>query len=136
MSECLFCKIIVGELPSTRVFENDDALAFLDIHPVNPGHTLLVPKKHCTMLTDADDETIANLGKLLKRVASAVIKGTDADGCNISVNNGAAAGQQVFHLHWHIIPRFSSDGLKLWPQKEYANNQREEVAEKIRTSFV
>ena len=70
-----FCKIIVGELPSTRVFENDDALAFLDIHPVNPGHTLLVPKKHCTMLTDADDETIANLGKLLKRVASAVIKG-------------------------------------------------------------
>ena len=136
MSECLFCKIIVRELPSTRVFENDDALAFLDIHPVNPGHTLLVPKKHCTMLTDADDETIANLGKLLKRVASAVIKGTGADGCNISVNNGAAAGQQVFHLHWHIIPRFSSDGLKLWPQKEYANNQREEVAEKIRTSFV
>jgi histidine triad (HIT) family protein len=130
--DCIFCKIITHEIPSTRVYESESLVAFLDIRPVTKGHTLLVPKNHSADFLTTDDRVLTESVKALKHLVVAVMKGVGADACNISTNNGAAAGQVVFHLHWHIVPRFSDDGLKLWKGNAYQNGEMEEVAEHIR----
>ena len=130
--DCIFCKIIAKELPSADVYENELLVAFLDIHPVSVGHVLVVPKNHTNDFLSTDDMLLSNLLPSIKSIASAVMKGMGAHGCNISTNNGSAAGQVIFHLHWHIIPRFSSDGLKLWHSKEYREGEMEKVAKTIR----
>lgn len=130
--DCLFCRIIAKELPSTAVYENESLFAFLDIHPVNKGHTLVVPKKHTADFLTSDDALLSQLMPSVKSIAGAVMKGVGADACNLSTNNGKAAGQVIFHLHWHIVPRFSDDGLKLWHGKEYKEGEMEEVAGNIR----
>lgn len=132
MSQCLFCRIISHELSSTIIYEDNYHLAFLDIHPVHKGHVLIVPKKHCDDFLSCDDEIMAYTMPLVRRIASAVIKGVNAQGCNITTNNGMAAGQVIFHLHWHIIPRFDHDGLKLWSGTTYQDGEMEYVAEEIR----
>lgn len=132
MEESLFSKIIKGEVPSVKVYEDDDVYAFLDINPVNPGHTLVVPKKQCDGLLDCDPAILANLIKVVQKIAVAMKKGLNADGVNIHQNEGAAAGQKVFHLHFHVIPRFADDGLKHWPGTPYASDETaDEVAQKI-----
>lgn len=135
MTDCIFCSIIAGEIPSTRVYEDDTCVAFLDINPVVPGHTLVVPKVHSPSFIETESEAVSGLGPVLQRVASACVKGIGAQGCTISTNNGAAAGQTVLHVHWHIIPRRTGDGLKLWPQKTYAQGEQEKVAASIRAAF-
>lgn len=130
--DCIFCKVIAQELPSTVVFENESLLAFLDIHPVNKGHVLVVPKTHSTDFLSTDSELLSSLMVPLKSIATAVLKGVGADACNISTNNGAAAGQIIFHLHWHIVPRFSDDGFKLWHGKEYKDGEMKIIAENIK----
>ena len=130
--DCIFCKIVAKELPSTIVYENELLVAFLDIHPVSAGHVLVVPKNHTNDFLSTDDVLFSNLLPSIKSIASAVVKGTGAHGCNISTNNGPAAGQVIFHLHWHIIQRFFDDGLKLWHSKEYREEEMEKVAESIR----
>ena len=131
MDDRLFCKIIRGEIPCQKVYEDDGVFAFLDIHPVNPGHTLIVPKKHVTDVVSSDDATLASVVSAARKVSAAVMRGMGALGVNIEINNGAAAGQVIFHLHAHIIPRFEGDGFKHWPGKEYALGEASEVAEKI-----
>ncbi|MDP2630515.1 MAG: HIT family protein [Candidatus Uhrbacteria bacterium] len=130
--DCIFCKIIIGELPSWKIYEDEHTLAFLDIFPVHKGHALVVPKKHCTDFVSADPECLRHVHEVAQKVAKAVIAGTNADGCNVTTNNGVAAGQEVFHLHWHIIPRFENDGLHLWPQSQYADGEKETVQENIK----
>lgn len=130
--ECLFCSIINKKVLCTTVYENESLIAFLDIHPVNKGHTLIVPKTHSADLLSSDDALLSNLMPSVKFIAGAVMKGVGADACNVSTNNGSAAGQVIFHLHWHIVPRFSDDGLKLWHGKEYKEGEMEEVAGNIR----
>lgn len=130
--DCLFCRIIAKELPCTVVYENESLFAFLDIHPVNKGHTLIVPKKHSEDFLSSDDAMLSGLMPSVKCIASAVMRGVEATGCTISTNNGRAAGQVIFHLHWHIIPRFSDDGLKMWHGKEYKEGEMEEVTGNIR----
>lgn len=130
--DCLFCKIVAKELPCTVVYENESLFAFLDIHPVNKGHTLIVPKIHSEDFLSSDDALLSNLMPSIKRIADAVVKGVGATACNISTNNGRAAGQVIFHLHWHVIPRFSDDGLKMWHGKVYKEGEMEEVASVIR----
>jgi histidine triad (HIT) family protein len=121
---CLFCKIIQGEIPSSAVFESDDALAFLDINPVNKGHLLLVPKAHHADLTALADDLAAEAGRLVPRLCRAVVAATGADGFNVVVNNGRAAGQTVGHGHWHIIPRFEDDPVNWpWPHAEYSGDE-------------
>lgn len=121
---CLFCKIVRGEIFAAKILETDDAVAFLDIHPVNKGHLLLVPKPHYPLLTDIPDAIAAHVGSLLPRVCRAVQKATDADGFNLVVNNGRAAGQTVDHGHWHIIPRFHNDPVHWpWPHSEYLDDE-------------
>ncbi len=135
MTDCIFCKIIKGELPSAKVYENDQVVAFLDIHPVRPGHTLIVPKAHCENLMDCRSEVLSVLMNAAQKVARAVVVATGAEGFNLGINNGQAAGQVIFHLHLHIIPRNIGDGLLPWSQKDYGEGEITVVAEKIRTQL-
>ncbi len=132
MSDCIFCKIIRGELPSFKIYEDERVIAFLDIHPVNAGHTLIVPKAHSQNIFDIKPEDWTAVAELTRALALAIEKGTEADGVNIAMNNREHAGQVVQHPHVHVIPRFKGDGLKLMPQREYKTNEAEETAEKIR----
>jgi len=110
MSDCLFCKIINKEIPNYTVYEDENVLAFLDIHPCAKGHTVVVPKKHFTDLSEmpaADWQTMSGgLAAVLARVKQVL----NPDGVNLGINNGKAAGQAVGHAHWHLIPRWQGDG--------------------------
>ncbi|MFH1052887.1 MAG: HIT family protein [Candidatus Woesearchaeota archaeon] len=131
MNDCIFCKIVKGELPCTKVYEDDNVLAFLDISPVHPGHALVILKKHYETITDIPDNKILPLMHVLQKVCKAVKIGVDSQGYNIIMNNYKAAGQLVPHAHFHIIPRFDGDGLKHWPQTKYQEGQAEKVRKKI-----
>jgi histidine triad (HIT) family protein len=121
---CIFCKIVRGEIPSTVVLETDDAVAFLDINPVNKGHVLLVPRAHHADLAELPEPLAAHVGSLLPRLCRAVKAATGADGYNVIVNNGRAAGQTVFHGHWHLIPRWHDDRVNWpWPHNSYAGDE-------------
>lgn len=112
--DCLFCKIVAGEIPAHKVYEDDRFLAFLDIRPINLGHTLIIPKTHYRNLLDLPNELLTELGPLIKKIAIAVKEATGADGVNISWNNEPAAGQVIYHSHTHIMPRFVDDGFVHW----------------------
>lgn len=118
-----------------KVYEDEDTIAFLDLYPSNRGHTVVVPKKHCADFVSANGECLESVLATAQKVARACMTGTGASGCNISTNNGATAGQSVFHLHWHIIPRFEGDGLVMWPQAPYKEGEADQVAEQIRSAF-
>lgn len=109
---CVFCAIVAGEAPAIRIYEDDDHLAFLDIRPFSRGHTLVVPKRHTTDLTDTPPETVAAMARIGQRIARAArISGLHADGNNIVINDGRAAFQTVFHIHLHVLPRRDGDKL-------------------------
>jgi len=129
---CIFCKIIAGELPGYKVYEDEHTLAFLDINPVNYGHTLVVPKKHLINIEDVDEETLCRVIKTVKKVGLALKKKLGVPGYNVQVNNDPAAGLIVPHLHFHVVPRFPDDGLKLWLQKQYPEGAADEVLNKIK----
>ena len=129
---CLFCKIVRGEIPSARVLETDLAVAFLDIHPVNRGHVLLVPKAHHADLAALPDDLAAHAGSLLPRLCRAVRAATSADGFNVIINNGLAAGQTVDHGHWHVIPRFHGDPVDWpWPHTSYPGDELADMRARI-----
>lgn len=129
---CLFCKIIAGEIPSSKVYEDEKCYAFLDLHPVNIGHTLLVPKEHSTNLYDTSDENLAHLAPIMKKLAIAVKSAVGAGGINIEMNNDPVAGQLIFHTHIHIVPRFTGDGFTHWKgSRGYNEDEMQEVAGKI-----
>ncbi len=133
MNECIFCKVIKGELPASKIYEDSDVLAFLDIKPVNPGHTLIIPKSHFESIHDTPDELVAKMSIVAKKIAGAIQMKLGAEGVNIGMNNGTAAGQIVFHAHIHVMPRYGTDSFKLWAGKEYRAGERERVAEKIKS---
>lgn len=132
MTDCIFCKIVHGELPAFKIYEDESILAFLDIHPVQAGHTLVVPKAHSKNIFDISKEDWAAVCEGARLVAIAIEKGIGADGVNIAMNNREHAGQVVHHPHVHVIPRFKGDGLKLMPQRSYNMGEAEEVQKKIR----
>jgi len=132
MNDCIFCKIIAGEIPSSKIYEDQNSFAFLDITPINPGHTLLIPKKHSRNIFDTDDEVLKQLAPKIKKLSTAIRDGVGADGINIQINNEPIAGQVVFHIHIHIIPRFENDGIKPWKGKEYDKGEMEEISNKIK----
>jgi len=133
MEECVFFNIANNKIPCIKVYEDDDFLAFLDIHPINRGHTLVIPKKHYKDLFEIDEDILKKYLLVIKKVAFATKKALNADGINIGMNNGETAGQVVMHAHIHIIPRFTSDGLANWDRKvEIKQEELEEIAEKIR----
>jgi histidine triad (HIT) family protein len=135
MENCLFCKIIAKEIPAQIVFEDESIIAFLDINPVQPGHTLVVPKSHSGGLHDAVAETLDQLIRATQKIAHVVTQAMEAEGFNVELNNGAVAGQLIPHLHFHIIPRRENDGCVGGHGTPYADGVAERVAEKIRSAF-
>lgn len=136
MHDCVFCKIVKGEIPSDKIYEDENFFAFLDINPINFGHCLLVPKKHYKNLYELSDKVLSEAAPIIKKTAIAVKNGVNADGINIGMNNDSAAGQIVQHAHFHIIPRFADDGLRHWPGKPYPNKEESgKIAERIRSKI-
>ena len=135
-TECIFCKMVAGQIPITRIYEDEYTLSFLDIGPVSDGHTLVMPKHHYESLHQCPPEIIQNVSSAFAKIAKAVIAAMDAEGYNLLCNNGRAAGQLVNHLHFHIIPRRSGDGvLAGWPCYKYPEGKIERIAEKIRNNL-
>ncbi len=132
MDNCIFCKIISRESPSDFVYEDDDVFVFLSNKPVVKGHTLVIPKKHSNDFLDTEDEVLAKTIVEVKRMANAVLETTGSKGFNLHVNVKSVAGQEVFHLHYHIIPRFEKDGLKNWEGSLGAPVTRQELANEIK----
>ena len=126
MDNCIFCKIIKKEIPSAKVYEDNDFLAFLDIEPVSDGHLLIIPKKHVVWMQEADDETTSGIFKLAKKLMLAVKKGLPCDYVQVSVG-----GTDVPHFHVHLIPRYLNDGLSKFETKKYKDGETSEVAKKI-----
>ena len=131
MNDCIFCKIIKKEIPADFIYENDKIVAFLDIHPCNAGHALVVPKAHFTDLTETPDDVLADIMSRTKKIAPAIVKAVKADGFNSIFNTKPAAGQVIFHTHMHIIPRFKNDGLKHWPEKELSKEEMQKIKSNI-----
>ena len=136
MEETIFEKIVAGEIPADKVYETDETLAFLSIEPINKGHTLLIPKKVVKDITELEEKEGHALIQALPKIARAVKKATGAPGVNIFVNNGAEAGQEVFHLHFHVIPRFSRDEFPSIPHASYENDEeKKKCAEDIQNAI-
>ncbi|MCD6393642.1 MAG: HIT family protein [Planctomycetes bacterium] len=137
MSEaCVFCKMVAGQIPVTKVYEDKYILAFLDIGPVSEGHTLVIPKMHYSRLDRCPVRVVKRIAEVLPVIAGAVAQATKCKGYNLLCNNGRAAGQLVDHLHFHIIPRNEGDKiLEGWPAGEYSEGQAEKIAEQIRRNL-
>lgn len=140
MSETIFGKILTGEIPSFKVYEDDYVYAFLDISQVTKGHTLLIPKKASANIFETDEETMKHIGAALLKVANAIKRAFNPDGLNIIQNNGEFADQSVFHIHFHLIPRYENDidgfGYK-WETHEdiLDNDAKQQIAEQIQAQF-
>lgn len=135
MDDTIFMKIVRREIPAEIVYEDDDTLAFLDVKPTTPGHTLVVPKKLASNIFDVEEETLAAVMRTVRKISPAVRDAVGAHGVHINSNHGEAAGQIVPHLHFHIIPRHSHNEFSFWPQKNYPSGAAAEIAEKIRQAI-
>jgi len=134
--DCLFCKMVAGQIPVTKIYEDEVVLAFLDIGPISDGHTLVIPKQHFEKLHNCSSELLGRIGQCLGRIAGAVAAAMNSDGYNVLCNNGRAAGQLIEHLHFHIIPRNTGDSLfGQWPAYEYEQGKIEVIAEKIQKNL-
>jgi len=134
--DCLFCKMVTGQIPVTKIYEDETVLAFLDIGPISDGHTLVIPKQHFEKLHDCPAELLGRVFSRLGKIAGAVAAAMDSDGYNLLCNNGRAAGQLIEHLHFHIIPRNTGDRLfSRWPSYEYEDGKIEEIAGTIRENL-
>jgi len=133
MEDCIFCKIVEGNVSSSKVYEDDKVISFLDIMPANKGHCLVVPKKHSQSLMEMDDEELLSTIKAAKKVARAISLSFGNGSYNLVMNNGKEAGQIVNHAHIHLIPRFQKDRLRLkWSHLQYEDNEIKDYAEKIK----
>ncbi len=133
---CIFCKIAAGEIPATKVYEDDVVVAFLDIGPVSDGHTLVISRQHFERFHDCPPELLAQIASRLGKIAKAVSVSMGSDGYNVLCNNGRAAGQVVEHLHFHIIPRKAGDDVfNRWPAYSYEPGKAEKLAAKIRRNL-
>jgi histidine triad (HIT) family protein len=129
---CVFCKIIAGEIPSMKICEDDVALAFLDIGPLAEGHVLVIPKEHHEQIDTMPGELVGKVTAHVPRLAKAVLAATGAEGYNVLQNNGKVSGQAVPHVHFHIIPRRASDGLGYrWNAGTYPEGRAEAVQQEI-----
>ena len=131
-ADCIFCKIVRGEIPSKKVYEDKDTLAFLDINPANPGHTLVVPKKHSEDLTKSDEEDISKCMAVVKKITSGLKEKMNAIGVNVMQSNGKPAGQIIAHTHFHVIPRYPNDVVVISYQRvQLSDEQLEDIRKKL-----
>ncbi len=132
-ASCIFCKIVRKQSPVSMIYENENTLAFLDIRPLNLGHTLVVPKAHYVDIFDIPENELSNVHKISKIVSPAIKKATNADGISIIQQNGKAAGQDIFHLHVHVVPRFEGQKMPHFSDlKEADRSKMNEMAKRIR----
>ena len=131
MSDCLFCNIISGDVPSHKIYEDEVGYAFLDINPVNPGHALVIPKAHASDMRESSSEDLAHMMDVVKKLVPSILNEVGAIDFNIVSNIGPIAGQSVFHTHFHIIPRFENDGHKHWKRHGEVVEDLNELSEKI-----
>ncbi len=131
-NDCIFCKIIAGDIPATKIYEDSVVLVFLDIGPLSLGHCLVIPKIHYRDVTDCPANVLTEMMKVTKRIAVAIAEALNYSGYNILCNNGRVAGQLVDHLHFHVIGRNPEDGLfSSWPSRSYSDNECREISAKI-----
>jgi histidine triad (HIT) family protein len=136
MSDCVFCRIVAGQIPSTKVFEDEHTLAFMDLGQVNPGHVLVAVKKHAENLYALDDAQAAAVARAGAKIARAIRDAFKPEGLSVYQANGKAAGQTVFHYHVHLLPRHAGDGMELtWPVKNPPREKLEDYAGKIRAGL-
>ena len=133
MEQCIFCKIASGEIPVALLLDTDEVVSFLDINPVNPGHALVVPKRHAGGLLDLTEREVAAAASVVQKVAAAVKAATGSPAFNVLQNDGRAAGQLIEHVHFHVIPRSPDDGFALgWRHGSYGEGELDEMVERIR----
>ena len=132
-NSCIFCRIVRKQAPASFVYEDASVIAFLDIRPLNLGHTLVIPKEHYETIYEIPDELIGHIHTIVKRTALALKKATEADGITVIQQNGRAAGQEIFHLHVHVVPRYMGQKLPRFEEIQEANREKlNKAAEKIR----
>lgn len=132
MSNCIFCSIIKNEIPSTKIYETDKVFAFLDIAPMNEGHTLIIPKFHSETILDLPLDFAEEVLKAQQIIAKALMKSLGASGFNCIQNNYPSSGQMVPHVHWHILPRYQASEFPLWKQGKYESIEAmNDLAQKI-----
>ena len=132
---CLFCNISKGGEPSSKIYEDKNTYAFLDINPTNKGHTLVISKTHYCNIYDLPEKELCDIMKTVKKLSLVIKKTMNAGGINILLNNGRVAGQLISHAHVHIVPRFENDGFRHWKGRSYETGEIEQVAEQIRKSI-
>ncbi len=134
MNDCIFCKIIQGDIPAHKVYEDEDVVAFLDISPVSKGHTLIIPKEHAENLTEASHESAKALMGAVHHIAPKIMKALDASGYNLGMNHGKDAGQVVWHTHMHIMPRYAGQ-KRSFEKMQVSNEDLKIIAERIRNAL-
>ncbi len=130
--DCIFCKIVAGEIPSYKVYEDESVVAFLDIEPISKGHTLIVPKKHFKNMEEITEDELGKLMNGVKNVGKIIKDKMQIEGYNIMENNDPVSGQTIPHIHWHIIPRSNNDGINMWPRGTYNEGEAEEIINKLK----
>lgn len=136
MTACTFCGIVDGTEPAHSVYEDEQSLAFLDASPATPGHTLVVPTSHCETLTDMDATLVGSVFRTARRVAAALESTLEPGGMTIVQSNGAAAGQDIFHAHVHVVPRYEADDVTLrWATENVAGDDQRAVAAALRNEL-
>ncbi len=129
--DCIFCKIVVGEIPSHKVYENDKVVAFFDILPISPGHTIIVPKTHVADVENLSDEDLCAMSIAMKKIVKAVMEGLGVKGYSVFLDNKDVANQHVSHVHFHLVPRKEGDNLARWSQSGYTEGEAEGCLKKI-----
>jgi histidine triad (HIT) family protein len=135
MDECIFCKLIKEDMPCHKVYDDDMVVAFFDILPISPGHTIVAPKKHASDIEGVSEEEIKMMALVLKKIGKAMIDGLGVKGYSIFLDNKSAANQHVPHAHFHIVPREEGDGLERWPSSGYNDGEAERCLMKIKAKL-
>jgi histidine triad (HIT) family protein len=131
--DCIFCKIIAKQIPAEIIYENENAIAILDLNPIHYGHTLIIPKIHCKEFTELPESCYDSVFDAAKVVAKALVQAFNLEGYNLFSNNGTIAGQSVFHFHMHVTPRYRHDNIQfILKLKKYSSSEMTEYGNKIR----
>jgi len=133
VKDCIFCKIAKGEIPFYKIYEDNKFLAFLDITPINPGHTQLIPKEHYPNLLETPNNILSEVLIIIKKIAPRILEAVGSKGFNLGNNINEVSGQVIPHLHFHIMPRFENDGHKLFSGKGMSKEELLKIQEKIKT---
>ena len=131
--DCIFCKIAAGEIPSRKIYEDDDLIAIMDLSPTSKGHSLIIPKEHCTNIYDIDEEIAGKVMKTAKKLATKMTAALNCDGFNLLQNNGETAGQTMFHFHMHLIPRSkdADNNMLKFTSVSFSDEEMDAIREQI-----